>query len=104
MPTKVPAKGEKMNWKAWLKYDLYKKLWSLIGKRPWTFIYRDVWHQYEWFPQIQWLATGIAAEWARQYWQFPWWAHLVWIGIYTYGYINGHFFWGTKWLRSQKGK
>lgn len=93
-----------MNWKEWLDYKLYKKLWVLIGRRPWTFIYRDIWHKLEYFPQMQWLGTGIVAEWVRQYWHLSWWSHLIWIGIYTYGYINGHFFWGTKYIPEQPGE
>lgn len=23
--------------------------------------------------------------------------------IYTFGYINGHFHWGTKWIKGQEG-
>jgi len=29
-------------------------------------------------------------------------ALIVW-GIYTFGYINGHIHWGTKWIKGQKG-
>ena len=93
-----------MNWKKWLGYTIYKKLWSIIGKRPWTFIYRDVWHKLEWFAQMQWLVTGIVAEYLRQRFNLPWWIHLVWIALYTYGYINGHFFWGKKYIPGQQGK
>lgn len=78
--------------------DWYKELWSRIGGRPWTFIYRDIWHKYEWFPQMQWLFTGAVA-----YLFLGWKGLLFSIAVYTYGYINGHFFWGTKWIRGQKG-
>lgn len=76
--------------------DLYKWLWSKIGGRPWTYIYRDIWHKYEWFPQMQWLFTGAIA-----YWLGGWKGLLVAVALYTYGYINGHFFWGTRWIKGQ---
>ncbi len=85
-----------MNWKEWLKYGSYKKLWSLIGKRPWTWIYRDIWHKLEWFPQMQWLFTGVLV-----YYFFGWWGVLWFCLAYSYGYINGHFFWGKKYIPNQ---
>lgn len=85
-----------MNWKEWLKYGAYKKLWSLIGKRPWTWIYRDIWHKLEWFPQMQWLFTGILI-----YHFFGWFGVWFFCAVYAYGYINGHFFWGKKWQEGQ---
>ncbi len=91
-----------MNWKNWLNYSIYKKLWSIIGKRPWTWIYRDIWHKLEWFPQMQWAATGIGFEYLRQFLDFPWWSHFIWVGLYSYGYINGHFFWGKKYIPNQQ--
>ena len=93
-----------MNWKQRLTYDPYKKLWSLIGKRPWTYIYRDLWHKYEWFPQIQWLMTGVFIYYAAEHWLHDVWWHVVLIAIavYTFGYINGHFFWGTRYKANQK--
>ncbi|GAI04367.1 unnamed protein product [marine sediment metagenome] len=93
-----------MNWKKWLGYSFYKKLWSVIGRRPWTFLYRDIWHKLEWFPQMQWAATGIIAELIRQQLGYPWWVHFIWVGVYTYGYINGHFFFGKPYIPNQQGK
>ena len=78
-------------------------LWHWIGGRPWTWIYQDVWHKYEWFPQMQWAVTGIGFECLRQWLGWPWWTHFIWIGIYTYGYINGHFFWGKNYIPNQGG-
>jgi len=93
-----------MDWKRWLGFNLYKKLWSLIGGRPWTYIYRDIWDNLEWFPQMQWAATGILFELLRHYKGWPWWAHFIWVGIYSFGYINGHFFWGRDKIFGQKGE
>ena len=94
-----------MNWKKWLGYDIYKKLWSLFGGRPWTYIYRDIWHKYEYFPQAQWFFTGVLIVYVAEHWIIvPWWVLILifWI-IYTYGYINGHFSWGTKYIPGQQG-
>ncbi len=87
-----------MNWKKWLGYNPYKKLWSLIGGRPWTYVWRDLWHQAEYIMQALWFFGGIAVG-INFGWQV---AGIAW-AIYTLGYINGHFFWGTKWIPYQKG-
>lgn len=76
----------------------YKKLWTRWGKRPWTYIYRDIWHKYEFFPQMQWLMSGAVG-----YYFLGWKGLVVAILIYAYGYLNGHFFWGTKYRSGQKG-
>ena len=91
-------------WKKWLGFSIYKKLWSIIGKRPWTFLYRDVWHKLEWFAQMQWYATGALAQYVIVKFDFPWWSHFIVLALYTYGYINGHFFWGKKYIPGQEGK
>lgn len=88
-----------MDWKKWLGYNLYKKLWSLIGGRPWTYIFRDVWHEAEWVYQALWYAIGITVG-----IHFGWKIALIALGIYTFGYINGHLWWGTKYIKGQKGK
>ncbi len=79
--------------------SIYSVLWKAIGKRPWTYIYRDVWHKYEWFPQFQWFFTGLVV------YHFGGWLG-VWafLGFYTYGYINGHFFWGRRYIPNQQGE
>jgi len=79
-----------MNW--------YKKLWSHIGGRPWTYIIRDVWHEAEWLMQLFWFGLGFWAAFCIS-WQ---WGLVAW-GIYTFGYINGHCHWGTKWIKGQTG-
>ena len=92
-----------MNWKAWLGYNLYKKLWSLIGGRPWTYIYRDIWHTYEILMQAQWFWAAILVLWLLGI-SIPLKELLVGWVIYTFGYINGHFFWGTPYRAGQKGE
>ena len=91
--------GYTMNLKEWLKYGAYKKLWSLIGKRPWTYIWRDIYHQAEYVIQLLWFSVGVAVG-VTCGWGL---AYIIW-GIYTIGFIFGHFHWGTKYIENQKGK
>ncbi len=88
-----------VSFKEWLKYSIYKKLWSIIGGRPWTWIYRDVWHKLEWFPQMQWLFTGVLI-----YHFFGWRGIIAFCAVYTYGYIMGHFHWGKPYIENQQPK
>lgn len=88
-----------MNWEKWLGYSIYKKLWSIIGGRPWTFISRDIWHQFEYIMQMVWLFTGVGV-----YVLAGWWGVLWFCIVYTLGYINGHFFWGKEYIPGQKGR
>jgi len=91
-----------MNWKKWLGYNAYKKLWSLIGGRPWTFIYRDLWHNVEILMQVQWFWTAVLVLWLIGV-DIPIKLLLVGWAIYILGYINGHFFWGKKYIPNQPG-
>lgn len=79
-----------MNW--------YKMLWQNIGGRPWTYIGRDIYHETEWLMQVVWFGLGVVVGFF-----FGWKAALIFWAIYTFGYINGHFFWGTSWIKGQKG-
>ena len=88
-----------MNWKKWLDFNLYKKLWSLVGGRPWTYIYRDIYRKFEYFIQLQWFVTGWFI-----YYYFGLKGIIAFLVSYTWGYINGHFFWGSKIVKGQKGK
>ena len=78
--------------------NAYKWLWTRLGGRPWTYIIRDVYHQAEWLTQVAWLVIGSAIG-----IYFGWVGVGIFIGIYTYGYINGHFHWGTKYIQNQRG-
>jgi hypothetical protein len=82
-----------------LTMNIYKWFWSKIGGRPWTYIIRDVYHEAEWLIQTIWFALGVVVG-LFSIWQV---AVFLWL-IYTFGYINGHLFWGTKWIQGQKGK
>lgn len=79
--------------------NLYRWLWTKIGKRPWTFITRDIWHQFEYIMQIVWFFAGIGV-----YIWIGWFGVLLFFIFYTIGYINGHFFWGKEWQEGQGGK
>ena len=89
-----------MNWKQWLTFDPYKKLWSLIGGRPWTYISRDIYHKGEYVILVS-LFTGgfflghlgiVSVKW-----------FIVLMIIYTIGFIHGHFFWGKDYIENQEG-
>ncbi len=82
--------------KEWLKYNIYKKLYSIIGGRPWTFISRDIWHQLEYIMQVAWFFIGIGI-----YIWLGWFGVLLFFMFYTFGYINGHFFWGKTYVKNQ---
>ncbi len=81
--------------------NIYKWLWVRVGRRPWTFISRDVWHQYEYLPIMLLLFAGFFTgyHWGSisLWWLFPLW------GVSTIWYILGHFFWGRKWIPNQQG-
>lgn len=79
--------------------DWYKWLWSKIGGRPWTYILRDVWHEAEWIYQLLWYVLGAALG-----IYLGWKVALIAFGIYTFGYLNGHLWWGTKYIKGQRGK
>ena len=82
--------------------NLYKRIYTVIGGRPWTFIYRDLWHKYEILMQAQWFWTAILVLWLVGV-SIPVMAMLKFWAIYTLGYIMGHFFWGTPYKENQQG-
>jgi len=82
---------------------MYKWLWSKIGGRPWTFIYRDVWHNVEILMQAQWFWTAVFALWLMGV-DIPIKGLGLGWAIYILGYIMGHFFWGRKYIPNQQGE
>ncbi len=78
--------------------NLYKKLWSLIGGRPWTFIWRDIYHLAPYVIQALWITIGvfIGVNWG-------WKGLAIFWSIYTFGFLEGHFHWGTKYILGQGG-
>jgi hypothetical protein len=78
--------------------DIYRKLWQVIGGRPWSYIPRDIWHKYEGLCIIALVAVGaMMGHWL---WPFVFWLLLV----FALGYIAGHLFWGTKYIPDQQGE
>ena len=76
----------------------YKWLWSRVGGRPWTFILRDFYHQFEYFILLIPLLLGYYVQpylCARDLW--------IIIGALTIGYVCGHLFWGKKYIEGQEG-
>lgn len=83
---------------AW--YNSYKWWWSRLGSRPWTNISRDIYHQVEYVVLVGLVTVGYLAGKADISWRW----FLVVMAVYTLGYIHGHFFWGTKYIKNQEGK
>jgi hypothetical protein len=77
--------------------DLYRKLWSRVGGRPWTYIIRDFWHKYEGLCIVALVAVGVFLG--------RWYSDqlLMLLAAFTCGYITGHLFWGTEYKPGQKG-
>jgi len=78
---------------------LYEALWSRIGGRPWTYIIRDWWVDYEFFWIVGLVSLGI---WLGHI--FTWQAVLKGWLIFSVGYIGGHLFWGKDYIPGQNDK
>ena len=79
--------------------SLYKALWSRIGGRPWTFIFRDLYHNFEYFIYVGSFTIGYyLADLLSdiEYWTM--------VGVWTIRYSFGHFHWGKRWIENQQGK
>lgn len=90
-----------MKWKKWLKYNPYKKLWSLIGGRPWTYISRDLYHRFEYLVLVS-IFTGGYFLGLCDLVSYKWF--LIIMAGYTIGFIHGHFFWGSEYIENQQGE
>ena len=90
-----------MNWGKWLEFNPYRKLWSLVGGRPWTYITRDIYHKVEYVILVGLFAGGYFLGMSELV-SIKWF--LVIMVAYTIGFIHGHFFWGTKYRENQQGK
>jgi len=78
--------------------NIYKWLWSKVGGRPWTYIWRDIYHQAEYLIFAIWFFVGVVI-----YHYLGWFGVLLFWVFFTFGYINGHFHWGSKWIKGQQG-
>jgi len=79
--------------------NLYKMLWSRIGGRPWTYIWRGIYHTAPIVIQVLWFFIGLAI-----YLWGGWLGVGIFWAIYTFGFIEGHFHWGTRYIAGQPGK
>ena len=84
-----------MNWKRFWSNPYKWGLWHWIGGRPWTYILRDFSHQNPMLVLFIGIGVGI--------WLHEWleWRDLI-IGLTCI--LIAHLFWGTKWVKGQKGK
>ena len=85
-------------WKRWLKFNIYKKLWSVIGKRPWTYIMRDFYHKFEYLIIIGFFSIGYFSRPYLTMREF----YLI-TGVGTLCFILGHLFWGRTYKPNQQG-
>jgi len=80
--------------------NLYRWLWTRIGGRPWTYISRDIYHELEYLILV---SIFIGGFWLGKSELVSWKWFLVILAAYTIGYIQGHSFWGTKYIPNQQG-
>lgn len=64
-----------------------------------TYIMRDIYHEAEWVSHLLWFSLSILAYALCHDIKHA----FILFGIYTFGYIAGHLFWGKKWIKGQKG-
>lgn len=79
--------------------NIYKKLWSRIGGRPWSYLARDIYHRLEYLVLVSLFMGGYTVGWSGL---VSWQWFLVIITTYTIGYIHGHFFWGKEYVPDQR--
>ncbi|KKN19266.1 hypothetical protein LCGC14_0947310 [marine sediment metagenome] len=98
-----------MNWKKWMKFNPYKKLWSLIGGRPWTYIRRDFWHRFELVNIVFFVSVGFFSgifygNILKWLFSSTWHPILLVAGFYLIGVLQGHFFWGSRYVKGQEAQ
>ena len=81
--------------------DAYKKLWEKWPGRPLTYAMRDCWYKYELFGQALWFVIGIGVLSIVLHYHLPLWLVPVTFGVYTWGYLNGHLFFGKPYQPGQ---
>ena len=79
--------------------DWYKKLiWGWTTGRPWTYVWRDIYHTAPIVIQILWFFIGVAIyRWSG------WLGVGIFWSIYMFGFLEGHFHWGKKYIAGQRG-
>jgi len=75
---------------------IYRSLWSKLGGRPWTYIIRDAWNDWEFFWIVGLVSLGI---WLGHV--FSWKSILIGWLVFALGYIAGHLFWGKEYIPDQ---
>ncbi len=79
--------------------DLYRRLWMAIGHRPWTYITRDSYHN----APLIWIVGLLAAgAFVGRFFGLLEFADFLW--KFLIGVMAGHFFWGSRYIRNEKGK
>jgi len=76
--------------------NLYKELWSRIGGRMWTYIWRDIYHTAPIIIQLLWFSIGCLI-----YHFWGWGGVKIFWVVYLFGFLEGHFHWGTKYIKGQ---
>lgn len=79
--------------------NFYRELWSRIGGRPWTYIIRDLWHEFEFVWIVGLVSVGV---WLGH--NYYWDSVLVGWLLFSLGYLMGHLFWGTPYIPNQQGE
>ena len=75
----------------------YKWWWSKIGGRPWTFIMRDFYHNFEYLIIIGFFTLGYFL---RPYFTVR--EFTIGITVGTICFLLGHLFWGKKYIEGQQ--
>ncbi len=77
----------------------YKWLWSHTTGRPYTYIWRDVYHTAPIVIQVLWFSIGGLIV-----YNFGWEGAGVFAIVYLFGFLEGHFHWGKKYIPGQEEK
>lgn len=86
--------------------NIYKILWKPFG-RPFTYIRRDFWHEYEIINIVFFVSIGFFSgllypriiRWIAEVWWHP---ILGFALIYFAGVLQGHFYWTERYIKGQK--
>jgi len=78
--------------------SIYEWIWRRTTGRPFTYIIRDWWVDYEPLWIIGMIAIGATLG---EY--YGWLTVMKILAIFAVGILFGHLFWGTKSRRGQKG-